>query len=132
MLLSHFATGRQISYASGLISYAFSTSTKAYVTAADHFAILDRAKRVALTCARDILGVTSGRLLPSIPNLSNKERRLQGRLLLLRIVRRDIYTRQGAGQCPRAPSRAIKRAWDATLFLQLAAFSQLWDLWRAH
>ena len=45
----------------------------------DHFAILDRAKRVALTCARDILGVTGGRLRPSIPNHSNEARRLQAR-----------------------------------------------------
>ena len=66
----------------------------------DHFAILDRAKRVALTCARDILGVTDGRLRQSIPNPSNEERPLQALLLLLRVNRRDIYTRQGAGRCP--------------------------------
>ena len=53
----------------------------------DHFAILDRAKRVALTCAREVLGVTGGRLRPSVPNLSNDERRLQARLRLLRVVR---------------------------------------------
>ena len=35
MLLSHFAAGRQISYRGGLISYTFSTGTKACVTAAD-------------------------------------------------------------------------------------------------
>ena len=34
MLLLHFATGRQISFAGGLIFYAFSTGTKACVTAA--------------------------------------------------------------------------------------------------
>ena len=33
--LSHFATGRQISYAGGLISYTFSMGTKACVTSAD-------------------------------------------------------------------------------------------------
>ena len=35
MLLLHFATGRQISYRGGVISYTFSTGTKACVTAAD-------------------------------------------------------------------------------------------------
>ena len=35
MLSLHFATGRQISCAGGLISYAFSTGKKACVTAAD-------------------------------------------------------------------------------------------------
>ena len=42
----------------------------------DHFDILDRAKRVALSCAA---GVTGGRLQPSIPNHSesNEARRLQ-------------------------------------------------------
>ena len=84
----------------------------------DHFAILDRAKRVALTCARDISGVTGGRLRPSISNHSNEERRLQAHLRLLRVVRRDMYTRQGARPYP--PSRSIKRAWDSTLHLQHA------------
>ena len=35
MLLSHFATGRQISFAGDLISYAFSAGTKGCDTAAD-------------------------------------------------------------------------------------------------
>ena len=34
-LLLHFSTGKQISYAGGLIFYAFSTETKACVTVAD-------------------------------------------------------------------------------------------------
>ena len=34
-MLSHFATGRQISYVGGLKSYTFATGTKACVTAAD-------------------------------------------------------------------------------------------------
>ena len=36
------------------------------------------------------------------------------------------------GAEPVAPSRAKKHAWDATLFQQPAAVSQLWELWGAH
>ena len=60
----------------------------------DRFAELERMKRIALDCARTVLGTTGGRLLRIIPHHSKEARRLKARLNLLRVVRREIHARR--------------------------------------
>ena len=48
------------------------------------------AKQAALSCARRILGVTDGEIRSAIPNHSGECIRLQTRLRLLRVVRREL------------------------------------------
>ena len=93
----------------------------------DRFDALDRVKSVALTHARAILGVTGGKLRSLIPFHSSEVKHLQARLRLWRVVRREVYARQGQGQ--RAPSRAMRKAWDAGWYPQPASFSYLAHLW---
>ena len=52
----------------------------------DPFLELDRAKRVALDCAREVLGVTGGKLSRIIPHHSKEAKRLKARFTLLRVV----------------------------------------------
>ncbi len=89
--------------------------------------VRDARKAVALLCARAILGVTGGKLCSLIPHHSSELKQLQARPRLLRVVRRELYARQGQGQ--RAPSRAMRKVWDAGWHPQPASFSWLSDPW---
>ena len=95
----------------------------------DCFMELERVKRIALDCARTVLGTTGGNVLRIIPHHSKEARRLKARLTLLRVVRREIHARkdQGSGSVP--PSRAMRKAWDTGLWPQPASFSVLSALW---
>ena len=93
----------------------------------DRFVKLERAQCVALLRAKAILGVTGGRLRSLIPHHSTELKKLQARLRLLRVVRRELYARQGQGQ--RAPSRAMRKVWDAGWYPQPASLSWLSDPW---
>jgi hypothetical protein len=57
---------------------------------------VERANRVALDCARSVLGTTGGRLSRIIPHHSKEAARLnlKARLALLRVVRREIHARK--------------------------------------
>ena len=95
----------------------------------DPFARLDCMRRVAVNCARSILGTTGGRMRASVPRHSSEFITLRSRLALLRVVRREIYQRQLAGSRPSQPSRAMKRAWDGGWYPAPATFAALSDLW---
>ena len=97
---------------------------------ADCFMELERTKRIALECARSVLGTTGGSLSRIIPHHSKEAKRLKARLTLLRVVRREIHSRkeQDGGSVP--PSRAMRRVWDSGLYPQPADLSMLWDLWQ--
>jgi hypothetical protein len=97
---------------------------------ADQFLELDRAKRIALDCAREVLGitVTGGKLSRIIPHHSKEAKRLKARLTLLRVVRREIHARKELGGV--WPSRAMRKAWDAGLYPQPADFAMLRGLWQ--
>jgi len=93
----------------------------------DPFARLERCKRVALDCARHVLGETGGRVRRLIPHQSEAERRLMGRLKLLKVVRREIHARRDGVSKP--PSRAMRKLWDAGVYPRPADFSGLSTLW---
>ena len=95
----------------------------------DRFAELEKIKRVALDCARTVLGTTGGRILRIIPHHSQEARRLKARLSLLRVVRREIHARKEQNGQPGSPSRAMRRVWDAGLYPQPAEFRTLTALW---
>ena len=95
---------------------------------ADQFLELDRAKGIALDCAREVLGITGGKLSRIIPHHSKEAKRLKARLTLLRVVRREIYARKELGGV--GPSRAMRKAWDAGLYPQPADFATLRGLWQ--
>ena len=95
----------------------------------DRFAELDRIKRVALDCARTLLGTTGGRRLRIIPHHSKEARQLKARLTLLRVVRREIHARKEQNGQPSSPSKAMRRAWDAGLYPQPADIRTLTALW---
>ena len=95
--------------------------------AQDVLQALDMAKQAALSCARRILGVTGGKIRSAIPNHSGEYIRLQTRLRLLRVVRRELYTRQQQGAT--APSKAMRRAYDSGLCPQPAPVAALGDVW---
>ena len=95
---------------------------------ADQFLELDRAKRIALDCAREVLGITGGKLSRIIPHHSKEAKRLKARLTLLRVVRREIHARKELGGV--WPSRAMRKAWDAGLYPQPADFAMLRGLWQ--
>ena len=97
----------------------------------DRFAELERMKRIALDCARTVLGTTGGRLLRIIPHHSKEARRLKARLNLLRVVRREIHARREQSGRLVPPSRAMRRAWDAGLYPQPAEFRTLTALWHS-
>ena len=59
----------------------------------NRFLELEVTKRVALDCARAMLGTTGGRRMRLIPHHSEAVKRLKRRLTLLRVVRREIYPR---------------------------------------
>ena len=88
---------------------------------------LERGQCVALLRAKAILGVTGGRLRSLIPHHSTELKKLQARLRLLLVVRRELYPRQGQGH--RAPSRAMRKVWDAGWYPQPASLSWLSDPW---
>ena len=94
----------------------------------DQFLELDRAKRVALDCAREVLGVKGGKLSRIIPHHSKEAKRLKARLTLLRVVRREIHARKELGGV--GPSRAVRKAWDAGLYPQPADFAIHRGLWQ--
>jgi ribonuclease HI len=98
--------------------------------AVDKFTELESVKRIALDCARSVLGTTGGRLSRIIPHHSKEAKRLKARLTLLRVVRREIHARkeQDGGSVP--PSRAMRKVWDAGLYPQPADFSILRGLWQ--
>ena len=96
---------------------------------ADQFLELDRAKGIALDCAREVLGITGGKLSRIIPHHSKEARRLKARLNLLRVVRREIHARREQSGRVVPPSRAMRRAWDAGLYPQPAEFRTLTALW---
>ena len=102
-------------------------SSQELIGSKDRFAALDRAKCVALLCARAILGVTGGKLRSVIPHHSSEWKQLQARLRLLKVVRRELYARQG--QAARAPSRAMRKVWDAGWHPQPASFLLLAEPW---
>ena len=93
----------------------------------DCFERLERLKAVAYSQAKDILGVTGGRMRSFIPFHSSHFIRLQARLRLLKAAQRDIYTRKV--QVTAGPSRAMRRAWDAGWHPQPAPFGNLSHLW---
>jgi len=95
----------------------------------DRFAELERIKRVALDCARTLLGTTGGQILRIIPHHSREARRLKARLTLLRVVRREIHARKEQSSQPSPPSKAMRRAWDAGLYPQPAEIRILTTLW---
>jgi hypothetical protein len=93
------------------------------------FAELERIKRVALDCARTILGTTGGRLLHIIPHHSKEARRLKVSLTLLWVVWRENHaSREQRGRLV-PPSRAIVRAWDAGLCPQPTEFRTRTAVW---
>ena len=98
----------------------------------NRFAALERIKRLALDCARTVLGTTGGRTLRIIPHNSKEARRLKERLTLLRVVRREIHARKEQHGQPSPPSKAMRRAWDAGLYPQPAEFRTLTELWHPH
>ena len=63
----------------------------------DPFLALERAKDVALSAAREILGVSGGKWRSAIPHHLSDFKRTQARLRLLRVVRRELYARQEKG-----------------------------------
>ncbi len=75
---------------------------------ADQFLELDRAKRIALDCAREVLWITVGDLSHIIPHHSKEAKRLKARLTLLRVVRREIHAGKELGGV--WPSRAMRIA----------------------
>ena len=95
----------------------------------DRFEELERVKRIALDCARTVLGTTGGNLLRIIPHHSQEARRLKARLTLLRVVRREVHARKEQGSVLVSPSRAMRRVWDSGLWPQPASFSVLSALW---
>ena len=99
-------------------------------TEEDKFMELERAKRIALDCARAVLGTTGGRLSRIIPHHSKEAARLKARLTLLRVVRREIHARKEYGSRSVPPSRAMRKAWDSGLYPQPADFSMLTGLWQ--
>jgi hypothetical protein len=88
----------------------------------DRFMELERAKRIALDCARSVLGTTGGRLSRIIPHPSKEAKRLKARLTLLRVVRREIHARKEHGSRSVPPSRAMRKVWDSSLYPQPAKF----------
>ena len=95
----------------------------------DQFKELERVKQIALDCARTVLGTTGGKVLRIIPHHSKEVRRLKARLTLLKVVRREIYSRKEQGRGLALPSRAMRRVWDSGLWPQPATFSILSALW---
>ena len=97
---------------------------------ANIFRELERVKRIALDCARSVLGTSGGSLSRIIPHHSKEAKRLKARLTLLRVVRREIHSckEQDRGSVP--PTRAMRRIWDSGLYPQPADFSMLWELWQ--
>jgi hypothetical protein len=89
----------------------------------------ERIKRIALDCARTVLGTTVGWLLRIIPHHSKEARQLKARLNLLRVVRREIHASREQSRRLVPPSRAMLRAWDAGLCPQQAKFQTLTALW---
>ena len=90
------------------------------------FARLVAFKKIALACARTTLGTSGGRLRSAIPFHSAAVIRLQARLRLLRVVRRELYTRQERNL---APSRAMRKAWDSDLGSRPADYAVLTNPW---
>jgi len=76
---------------------------------ANLFRELERVKRIALDCARSVLGTSGGSLSRIIPHHSKEAKRLKARLTLLRVVRREIHSckEQDRGSVP--PTRAMRR-----------------------
>ena len=97
---------------------------------ADSFSELDRSKKIAIDCAREVLGVTGGKLSRIIPHHSKEAKRLKARLTLLRVVRREVHARKGQVGLLVPPSRAMRKVWDAGLYPQPAAFTTLRGLWQ--
>ena len=93
----------------------------------DPFAHLERCKRVALHCARRVLGESGGKMRRLIPHHSDAARRLMGRLKLLKVVRRELYARRDG--VPQIPSRAMRKLWDAGVYPHPAEFGALYTLW---
>ena len=96
---------------------------------ADRFAQLEEMKKVAMDCARKVLGETGGKIRALIPHHTKEFRKLKARLTLLKVVLREVYARRTSGQLLRPPSRAMRQAWDAGLYPQPATFSILTSLW---
>ena len=95
----------------------------------DRFAEFEKIKRVALDCARTVLGTTGGWTLRIILHNSKEARLLKTRLTRLRVVRRDIHARKEQSGQPSPPSKAMRRAWDAGLYPQPAEIRTLTALW---
>jgi len=106
---------------------AVSEALSAQTLEGDAFQRLDQAKKVAMGCARSILGERGGQLKRFVPHISEEGRKFKGRLSLLRVVKREIYSRKGQGAMP--PSKAMRQAWDAGLYPQPASFQLMSDLW---
>jgi hypothetical protein len=81
----------------------------------------------ALTCAKIVLGESGGKLRRLIPHHSDEVRRLMSRLKLLKVVRRELHARRDGVQ--KAPSRAMRKLWDAGVYPQPADFSALATVW---
>jgi hypothetical protein len=64
---------------------------------ADPFLELDQAKRIALDCARKVLGISGGGLSLIIQHHSKEAKQLKAFLTLLRVVRREIHARKEMG-----------------------------------
>ena len=71
--------------------------------------------------------MTGGKIRSTITKHSGEYIRLQARLLLLRVVRRELYTLQQQGAT--APSKAMRRAYDSGLCPQPASVAALGDVW---
>jgi hypothetical protein len=81
----------------------------------DRFVELDRSKTIAIDCAREVLGITGGKLsrIIMIQHHSKEAKPLKARLTLLRVVQREIHARKELDGVLRPPSRAMRKVWDA-------------------
>ncbi len=92
------------------------------------FQELEKAKRVALDCAREVLGTTGG-TLSVLPNHSRETRQLKARLNLLKVVRREIKARQKNSSSSVPPSKAMRKVWDTGWWPRPTTFLTLERLW---
>ena len=107
-------------------AHALEASTAAMGQGQDTFAQLELMKGVARVCARQVIGEKGGRIRDLIPHHSLEFRKLKARLTLLKVVRWEVHARRHSG--PLLPSLAMRRAWDAGLYLRPATFDMLSSL----
>jgi hypothetical protein len=84
---------------------------------------LEHRKRVALHCARRVLGESGGTVRRLIPHHSE----VALHLMLLKVVWQELHSRQKG--VPKMQSRAMRRLWDAGVYPSPADFGSLSTLW---